>query len=139
MSDFTPVNSLERALVKAQAGELPVKAFLALLLTEDLAIPSKTEVQADGSNLAPLLYDRQGVSRVAVFTDASRTVATQQVAKYLLVTNGFYLLKRIPPQFGLAVNPGFSVGLDLPPAGLQQMLRDFTNTPTPPQSQVEAR
>jgi hypothetical protein len=125
MEEFHPQNSLEEALKDTQAGLMPVKIFLGAMLASDIAIPSVAEVRADGTGLVPLIYEREGVSRVAVFTDKDRAGRVSNQASFLLVMKGFSFLKRVPAGFGLVINPGYPVGLEMTVEGVSNLKRDF--------------
>ena len=40
--------------------------------------------------------------------------------------NAFDLLRRMPPEYGIVINPGADVGFDLPPGGIQDIVKDFS-------------
>ncbi len=125
MNSFEPMNALESALIAAQAGTLPLKAFYEVLLAEQLSIPSVSEVQVDGRGLTPLTYEREGITRVAVFTEPSRAAKLSKSASFLLVMNGLALLKGFPDNVGLVLNPGFSAGLEMTPQAVRSLIVEF--------------
>lgn len=61
---FVPVNDLEVALLQLMRGEVDVSDFVRVLMEENVAIPSITEVLANGSGMSPLIFDKQGVGMV---------------------------------------------------------------------------
>ena len=126
MTEFIPMNELERALIQARTAALPLKAFFGLLLSSNLAVPSITSVNADGTGLAPVVYEREGISRVGVFTDKERAEVVKDHAGYVLVTSGYDFLRRIPKGYGLVVNPGYAVGFEMTPDGMAGMLQDLS-------------
>jgi hypothetical protein len=38
----------------------------------------------------------------------------------------FEVLRRVPGGYGVVVNPGTSLGFEISPAGLQEILKDFS-------------
>lgn len=125
VTNFSPLNSLEKALVSAKTGAMPIKEFIATLLMSDLAVPSTTEMQADGSGLTPLFFDKEGIGMLAAFTDKSRISELTNVARYCLIVKAFDLLKRMPREYGLVINPGCDVGFDISPDGIREVVKDF--------------
>lgn len=120
-----PQNELERVLLRAKERTIPLDSFLSLLLASDLFIPSRSEVQADSSGFVPLIFDRHGIPMTAVFTVAARVLIYQHEAKYFLKMNGRELLARMPPDYGIVVNPGHQLGLEILPHGVKQIVRDL--------------
>jgi hypothetical protein len=125
MTQFTPQNAIETALVQTQAGLLPMHEFLALLMISDIAVPSGNEIAADGTGFQPLLFSKDGVQMVACFTDRNRVKSFASMAPYCLVMKGKKFFSRLAPKFGVVVNPGETVGFDIPPTGVKRIVADF--------------
>jgi hypothetical protein len=125
VTNFRPLNDLEKALVSAKEGALPMKKFIALLLVSELAVPSTTEMRADGTGLTPLFFDKEGVGMLAAFTDKSRISKFTDVAHYCLAVKALDLLKRMPTEYGLVINPDCEVGFDITPSGIREIIKDF--------------
>jgi hypothetical protein len=125
MTAFTPLNDFEAALVEARSGRLPVQKLLYQLADADVAVPSAGEVHEDGSGFQPLLFPKEGVPMLACFTDKSRIGEFAEVAPYCLVMKGRDLLRRMPPDHGLVVNPGGTVGFDMPPEGIARFVQEL--------------
>lgn len=122
---FDPSNDFERLLARAKRGEIPMVDLIAKLCESDLALPSGHEISSDWSGFQPLLFPKDGVQMLACFSSKERAEMFAGVAPYCLVTNGRELLRRIPPSCGLVVNPGHSVGFDVPPSGVARIVQDF--------------
>lgn len=119
---FTPDNELERCLIDAQEGRLPIDAFIAQLLEASLFVPSRTPVGLSGQGLQPLFYEREGRSMVVVFTATQRMGKSfTEHAKYCLQIQGRDLLQGIPEGYGMVINPGSTFGLELPAEGLLRL------------------
>ena len=122
---FKPQNQLEDFLVKARAGKLPVKELVRQLVSSSLFVPSVNQVRDDGSGFMPLLFDRGGIPLAAAFTAISHVTPYGERAKYCVSMNGGELLKRIPPGYGVAINPGSPATFEISPEGVKEILRDF--------------
>jgi hypothetical protein len=79
----------------------------------------------DGSGFQPLLFDKNNVKMVACFTSKERIGEFAKMAEYFLLLQGREFLKRIPPQYGLVINPGQTVGFDITPEGISRIVKDF--------------
>lgn len=119
---FEPENELEIALAEARAGHIAIDACLEKLLSNDLFILSKSEVLQDGSGIAPLLFDFEGTTFVAVFSSLARAKLHTDKAQYCLKIIGSNFFKRIPEGYGAVINPGFSVQLEIMPEGLGRLV-----------------
>jgi hypothetical protein len=123
---FDPTNDLEVDLQGVQAGTIPLSACLRRLWSADLFVPSSEEIKLDGQKFRPVLVPREGVQMVAVFTSIERAAGLHQVAPHCLKIAAREFLPQTPPIFGIAINPGLPVGLELSPADLQQMIKEFS-------------
>jgi hypothetical protein len=126
MTTFEPKNELEVGLVEAQSGRLSVPDLMRLLVKSELAVPSAGEVLEDGSGFQPLLFPKDQIQMLASFSDKERIGEFASMAPYCLVLKGRDLLHRMPPGYGLVVNPGSPIGFDISPEGIANVLRDFT-------------
>ena len=120
---FFPLNALEKTLVSAKVGATPMKEFIATLLVSEIAVPSTTEMQTDGSGLTPLFFNKEGIGMLVAFTDKSRISQLTNSTHYCLVLNAFDLLKRMPKEYGLVINPGSDAGFDISPSGIQEIIK----------------
>lgn len=125
MNEFLPLNDFECVLVNAKNGKCTVKDLIHALIKSELAVPSASEVMVDGSGFEPLLFSKESVLMLSVFSDKSRVVEFAKMTPYCLVMTGEDLLRRIPSGYGLVVNPGADVGFDVPPAGIFQIKADL--------------
>ena len=119
-------NEFETAVEKARSGALTMQALLRQMMDADLALPSATEVMRDGTGFQPLLFPKENAQMLACFTDKSRLAEYISLAPYCLVMKGRELLSRVPPGYGLVVNPGTSsLGFDVSPEGVTKIREDF--------------
>lgn len=121
-----PLNALERELLDAQAGKIPLEDFLCKLIGGDLYILSVSEVNKDSSGFRPLLFDRQGVPMAAVFTIPDRASMYANVAPYIIQMNGRKMFDWIAPGYGIVINPGHQIGLEILPHGVKEIVRDLS-------------
>lgn len=118
---FLPVNDLERALVEAQEGRLPVDSFLEALHASQVFILLDKDPGASGwdnSALPMVLNNQQGIPVLAVFSSPERSkiwTSRQPSFSYGMLTDFKWLLKGIASTVGVVLNPGESFGLELSP------------------------
>ena len=123
--NFELRNDLERSLSDAQSGRIPVRVFLKELMNADLFVPSMSEVAADGDGFLPLVFHRENDSFIAVFTEITRIGECGGPADYCLAMRGNKLFAWIGKEYGIVINPGYSVGMEIPAAGVKEIWRDF--------------
>ncbi len=110
----------------AMEGELPIKAFMQAFVASEVVLLTGSLVTPDGSGFDPLLFDKQGVLHVAVFTDMARVGFHTQQAPHSMRWLMLDVLRRVPRGYGVVVNPGTSVGFEMSPDGVVQVLGDFS-------------
>jgi len=126
MQPFQPLNPLEAVLQKAQAGEIPLPTFLQLLWGADLFVPSEQEILLDKQPFRPLFVPGKEAQMVVVFTAIERAAGVQKSAPHCLRIPAREFLPRTPQGLGIAINPGLPVGLEITPAGLRTMIKEFS-------------
>lgn len=119
---FLPKNELEALLIKVHNNQESFDEFVQLFFKSNIAVPSGTEMEADGSGMTPLLFDKNDISMLGIFTDISKVSLFKDKTPYCLSMNGFELFSRIPNGYGLVVNPGYDVGFDLTPEAIKNIL-----------------
>jgi hypothetical protein len=120
---FTPETPVEHRILAAQKGELSGDALLREIAASNLFIPSKDEVQEDGSRFQPVLFEMEGEPYVAVYTALARV--PQYLGPYLLQTVGTYFFRRLPPGYGVMINPGYAVQMLVPAHGIAAFQQDL--------------
>jgi hypothetical protein len=123
MLAFEPESDIEQRILDVQAGKYSADALIRELANHDLYIPSKGEMQQDGSGFVPVLLDQGGMPFVMVFTALSRQ--PRDLAEYLLKANGAAFFRRLPSGYGVIFNPGYDAQLLLPPEGVAMLKRDL--------------
>ncbi|AOA71608.1 hypothetical protein B8X02_18275 [Stenotrophomonas rhizophila] len=125
MNDLTPLTPIEALLQSAMDGKTPIGAFMKAFVASDVVLLTGSLVTPDGSGFDPLLFDKQGTLHVAVFTHMERVGFHSQQAPHTIRMQMLEVLKRVPGGYGVVVNPGTSLGLELSPAGIGEILKDF--------------
>ena len=125
---FEPSNELERALVSAQQGELPLPTFMQMLLASKVFVLLDKEIGPSGAwdnSASPMvLSNAQGAAVLAMFTAPERSgewPKRQSHFAFGLLTDFAWLLKGIAPNVGVVINPGLSVGLEIQPSTVAQL------------------
>lgn len=115
LSEFKPENDLEVFIAEAKRGAVPLDALLTRLTTSLLFVSSKTEVLQDGSGFEPLLLEQDGNPLVAVFSSLKRPQRHADKAGYVLQMDGRAFFLRLPPNYGVIVNPDYTAQLIIMP------------------------
>ena len=68
MNTLAPQTPIETLLQTAMDGKLPIRAFMQAFVASEVVLLTGSLVTPDGSGFDPLLFDKQGVLHVAVFT-----------------------------------------------------------------------
>ena len=120
---FAPETPIEHRILAAQRGDLSGDALLREIAASNLYIPSKDEVQEDGRRVQPVLLEMEDETYVAVYTALSR--APRDMAPYLLQTVGSHFFLRLPPGYGVMVNPGYATQMLVPAHGVAAFQQDL--------------
>jgi hypothetical protein len=120
-------NALEDALADGQTGKTSTEDFLKTLVKSQVFGPSRQEVQPDGAGLAPLVLEQQGKQFVAIFSSSERAQSAGSQAFYCLQIVCGVLLPRLPHGYGLVINPGSALGLQIDAAGVQKIYQELVS------------
>jgi hypothetical protein len=129
MNDAAPQTPIETLLKTAMDGQLPIGLFMKAFVASEVVLLTGSLVTPDGSGFDPLLFDKQGVLHVSVFTDMSRVGFHSQQAPHTLRMLMLDVLKRVPGGYGVVINPGTSLGFEISPSGVGEILKDFADEP----------
>ncbi len=122
---FYPKNILEEELVKAKKGDISLENFISFLLKENLFVPSLNKVEIDGSGFSPLIFDREGVQMISVFTGKDRVDKYKNYIKDVIIISSRDIIKNIPENCGIVINPGYTEGLEILEKGIFNIKKDF--------------
>jgi hypothetical protein len=89
--------------------------IVSVFLRSEIVVPSGGPVGPDFSGFVPVLFDREGVPMLAVFTSLERTAPVTNLARYAVTMSGADLVRRMPSGHGLVVNPGHAEGFEMLP------------------------
>jgi len=129
MNDAAPQTAIETLLKTAMDGQLPIGLFMKAFVASEVVLLTGSLVTPDGSGFDPLLFDKQGILHVSVFTDMSRVGFHSQQAPHTLRMLMLDVLKRVPGGYGVVINPGTSLGFEISPSGVGEILKDFADGP----------
>ncbi len=129
MNDAAPQTPIETLLKTAMDGQLPIGLFMKAFVASEVVLLTGSLVTPDGSGFDPLLFDKQGVLHVSVFTDMSRVGFHSQQAPHTLRILMLDVLKRVPGGYGVVINPGTPLGFEISPSGVGEILKDFADGP----------
>lgn len=127
-----PNNSLEHHLLAVQAGERSLPSFFDHLVDSEVVVLSKKDVldQQTPEDITPLVLPAEsGDPRMlAVFTSpelALRVANTYPEYRFGITTGFVWVLAHTSPGLGLAINPGWSLGMKIPSFGVLQMREHY--------------
>lgn len=123
MDEVRQPTELERMIVLAQAGRASSFDVLTVFSNSQVAVPSGTVVTDNLSQLQPLLFDKGGVSMLAVFSHLDQIADFGELAEFALTILGRNLLLAMPTDSGLVVNPTRSIGFELFPEGISAFVQ----------------
>jgi hypothetical protein len=129
--NFEPRNELERALVAAQEDRMSDQELMSLLMTSQLFMPVRDRLGIGGfqssSRATPLSVKAEdGTDVLVVFTSPDRAkgfLADFPQYQGGLLTDLKWILEKMGTGFGITINPGWPVGLELEPQALVQIAR----------------
>lgn len=128
--EFVPANDLEKSLLACQEDAAHWPAFVSALLASQIFILIDGEPPPDAeSEPKPLVLESpSGFDALLLFTTPGRaTPFAQRFPQFAhgLLVDCRWLLSRIGPGLGLAINPGWEVGLEMAPHGFAKFRKDF--------------
>jgi hypothetical protein len=124
---FEPRNELEQQLMDAQEGRISGEAFMRALMEAQVFMPvldrSTAGVQLT-TKLQPLTLPTEEDSEVlVVFTSSERAKPFVRDPGYEggILEQFNAILEKVGLGFGMALNPGWDIGLDLEPEMVRQL------------------
>ena len=123
-------NELEKQLRAAQLGETPSEVFMKQLLTSQIFMPVKDDPALGGiqrsTRAQPLVVqDDSGDSALVLFTSPERAkpfLEHYPEFKGGLLTEFTWVLEKMDAGFGIMINPGDELGIDIEPELVQQLV-----------------
>lgn len=123
-----PATALEQAIVAGQAGTISNQDVITAIWNSELLSVGRLTVEDDPASFQALvLQSPEGAAPVAAtFTDAQRIPQRiRDTAPIMVKASGEATLRSIAPGYGLAINPGNSLGLELGPEGVEAVVAAF--------------
>ena len=127
---FEPRNEVEQQLAAAQDGSVSGEDFMHYLLGAQLFMPVQDEshgikgFQRNDKAVPLTLESEEGTPVLILFTSPER--AKPFLADFPDFTGGLlaefsWILERVGSGFGVAINPGWAVGIDMDPDMVDQI------------------
>lgn len=123
-----PDTELEQVIVAGQAGTASSKEVITAIWNSELLSVGRLTVEDDPASFQALvLKSPEGAAPVAAtFTDARRIPPRiRDTAPIMVKASGEATLRSIAPGYGLAINPGNPLGLELGPEGVEAVVAAF--------------
>lgn len=122
-------NDLEQQLHAVQLGATPSEVFMRQLLASQVFMPVKDDGAAGGIQRSihaqPLVVqDDEGVSALVLFTSPERAkpfIEHYPEFKGGLLTEFTWVLAKMDAGFGIMINPGDELGIDMEPELVRQL------------------
>ena len=126
---FVAKNELEKKLVAAQAGEISGSEFMRSFFDSEVFMPIEDDVPEGGIQTSDkakslVLKSEDGVDVLILFTSPER--AKDFVADYPDYQGGLlaefkWIVEKMGSGYGVALNPGHEVGMDMEPDMVEQL------------------
>ncbi len=120
--------NLDPLLKRYKQGEVPRADMLTQLMGHTILVPSAAEIDAQGAGYEPLVFDRLGTPMVAAFSNTALAAKYQSSHPHLVPIKALGFVQALQPEFGLVLNPGDALSLELVPdllARLRQQMGAF--------------
>jgi hypothetical protein len=120
-NEFNPKNELEKSLLAAHNKQMSSEDFMQQLITAEVFLPVATaEEDGNPNKVKPLTFDTgEGFSAYAVFSSPERAKETEMAFpaefKNGMLVEFTWLTSQLGDSFGVSLNPGIDIGLDLAP------------------------
>lgn len=122
---LSPSNELERLLIAAQRKDITTQSFLEAFAAASIFVPSSTPVETDIRDLSPMIFDRDGLDMISIFSRLDYPEVYREDFKYCLQIDVFPFFKAVQPSNGIVLNPGYDSGMEFFPDGIAGFIKDF--------------
>jgi hypothetical protein len=122
-----PNPGIEAALAAAMAGTLGMGDFLKLFAEAGVILVSATDFSGEAGVFQPLVFTRDDVAQLAVFTARDRAEAWASKAPFSTTMLGRRVFEALQPGVGLVVNPGSGLGFEMAPGGIPTILAELAS------------
>ena len=112
---------LEDIIVRGQAGEVTAGEVLAAILDGRVIVPLGASSTGGETAFQPVLFDRGGVSYVAVYTSSEKAKHVMPLADHAASMPGREMFRLVGDGVGVVINAGFSAGMEIDPASVADL------------------
>lgn len=133
-AEFSPINSLEKMMVSARAGQASQLEMVTELVNSQVVVLLNQDIPESGWHediLLLKLMNPAGDPMLAVFTALERAIpwsGGESEFKFAIHTEFSWLLHRIAPELGIAVNPGGALGFEVPALSVAELKSEFISS-----------
>ena len=129
--DIELKNELEKQLHAAQVGDSPSDVFMKQLIASQVFMPVIDDPTVGGiqrsTHAQPLVVqDDSGINALVLFTSPDRAKSFLEANypdfKGGLLTEFTWVLEKMDTGFGIMINPGDELGIDIEPELVQQLV-----------------
>lgn len=89
-----------------------------------LFVPSGSAYDNGRGTFQPILFERAGVTYMAVFTSQDKVLSVTPPAVYTAAMRGRDVFKSVRGGLGVVVNPGYRNGMELDPDAVQRLANE---------------
>ncbi len=134
-------NELEKQLHAAQLGESPSEVFMQQLIASQVFMPVIDEpiiggIQRSTSAQPLVVQDDSGINALVLFTspDRAKPFLEDNYPEFNggLLTEFTWILEKMDTGFGIMINPGDELGIDIEPELVRQLAQSATRTTKQP-------
>ena len=117
-------NDLERILLNAMKGRISVREFLGAFLNAPVYVAAHSPISQDAVEWDLMIFDKMPERLIACFTGLEKAARYAVDWPYQLSMTGKEFLERIPKTYGVVINPGSRIGLELASYGISKLLNE---------------
>lgn len=123
MSD-APV--VEIAITRARQRQLTMQTVLWTMAASTLFVPSAEEPGESFADFRPVYFPKGGIEMLAVYSTPEAAGAVSQLAPWVVTLTGSQIVRMMPRDKGLVLNPGSTEGFDIEPEGLKVLREEIS-------------
>ena len=130
LREMSPEGELERSIVALRAGQAEIQEVAGLLVKARVFVPSpqNPDAKPDKTGFKPVVVELPEGLFVPAYTSLARAEvmhAQNLAAASGIETEGAWIVKNLPDDLGLYINPGWKSCLMLPAVTLARMREHF--------------
>jgi hypothetical protein len=102
-------------MAAGQRGDASLEQVMRVFRDWPLIVPSGKDFSGDASDFRPVVYDRDGVPMMALFTSPDRLHSVAELSPFWTTLAGSAVLSGAAPGTGFVINPGSTLGMEITP------------------------